>query len=158
MAQEKTQKIKENNNSLAIVVRISGLVKVRKEIEETLYRLKLRKKYAAILIDLNDKNIKGMLEKVKHYIAYGEIDKATLAKLLNARAKSIEGDKKEIKIDAEKTAEELIAGKKLKDFKLKPFFRLHPPRKGINSKLQYPKGVLGNNKKDINKLVKNMLG
>ena len=42
-------------------------------------------------------------------------------------------------------------------FKLKGFFRLHPPRKGINSKLQYPKGVLGDNKKDINKLIERML-
>jgi hypothetical protein len=40
---------------------------------------------------------------------------------------------------------------------IKPFFRLHPPRKGINSKIQYPKGVLGNNKEDINKLIERML-
>jgi hypothetical protein len=50
-----------------------------------------------------------------------------------------------------------MEGKKLADFKLKGFFRLHPPRKGIDSKLQYPKGVLGNNKKDINKLIERML-
>jgi hypothetical protein len=40
---------------------------------------------------------------------------------------------------------------------LKGFFRLHPPRKGIKSKLQYPKGVLGDNKESINKLIERML-
>ncbi|KKL95423.1 hypothetical protein LCGC14_1854700, partial [marine sediment metagenome] len=40
---------------------------------------------------------------------------------------------------------------------LKPFFRLHPPRKGIKSKLHFPKGVLGDNKEKINDLVLRML-
>jgi len=157
MTQEKTKDTGKGKDSLTVVIRISGLVKVRKEVEETLNRMRLRRKYAAVLVNLNEKNIKGMLDKVKHYVAYGEIDKATLVKLLKSRAKSIKGDKAELKIDAEKIAGDLIAGKKLKDLGLKPFFRLHPPRKGINSKLQYPKGVLGNNKKDINKLVERML-
>ena len=151
------QKTEENKNSLTIIIRISGLVKVKKPIENTLSRLKLRRKYVASLINLNDKAINGMLDKVKYYVAYGEIDKPTLIKLLKERAKSIKGNKAELKIDAEKIAGDLIAGKKLEDLGLKPFFRLHPPRKGIKSKLQYPKGVLGNNKKDINKLVERLL-
>jgi len=161
IAVQKTSKSKDkddkDNNSLTILIRISGLVKVRKEIEETLNRLKLKRKYAASLININDKNAKGMLDKIKFYVAYGEIEKITLVKLLKSRAKSIEGNKAEIKIDFEKAASDLIAGKKLKDLGLKSFFRLHPPRKGIKSKLQYPKGVLGNNKKDINKLIERML-
>ena len=40
---------------------------------------------------------------------------------------------------------------------LKPFFRLHPPRGGIKSKIHFPKGVLGNNKEKINDLVERML-
>ena len=71
-------------------------------------------------------------KKVKYYVAYGEIDKETYDQLLKARGRKVNG-------------------------KLKPFFRLHPPRKGIKSKLQYPKGVLGNNKADINKLIVRML-
>ncbi len=74
-----------------------------------------------------------MLKKVKFYVAYGPLSKDTHDKLVKAR------------------------GKKGADGKLKPFFRLHPPRKGIKSKIQYPKGVLGNNKADINKLIERML-
>tara|TARA_Y100000310_G_scaffold321762_1_gene379868 strand:- start:359 stop:844 length:486 start_codon:yes stop_codon:yes gene_type:complete len=154
---QKPEKTEKSKPSLAIVIRISGLVKVNKEIEENLNRLKLRRKYAAVLININDKNTKGMLDKVRFFVAYGEIDKPTLVKLLKSRAKSIKGEKVEVKIDAEKIADDLIAGKDLRDLGLKPFFRLHPPRKGIKSKLQYPKGVLGNNKKDINKLIERML-
>ena len=115
------------------VIRISGMVKVKKPIAETLDRLKLKRKYACVLVDEKDENIMGMVKKVKDFIAYGPIDKDTEKKLIEARGKKdVEGN-------------------------LKPFFRLHPPRKGINSKLPYPKGVLGNNKEDINKLIERML-
>jgi len=147
-----TEKINKAEK-LLVVIRISGMVKVKKDIVQTLDRMRLRRKYACVLMDGSDKNIKGMLENVKHYVAYGVIDKDTLIKLIEARAVSVEKKK----IDAEKIANELIGGKKLKELGLKPFFRLHPPRKGIKSKLQYPKGVLGNNKKDINKLIERML-
>ena len=113
------------------IIRISGMVKVSRDIENTLYKLRLRRKYSCVVINLNE-SLKGMLDKVKFYVAYGEIDKETYDKLVKARGKKVNG-------------------------KLKPFFRLHPPRKGIKSKLQYPKGVLGNNKKDINKLIERML-
>ncbi len=113
------------------IIRISGMVKVSRDIEDTLYKLRLRRKYSCVVVNLN-KSLKGMLDKVKYYVAYGEIDKETYDKLVKARGKKVNG-------------------------KLKPFFRLHPPRKGIKSKLQYPKGVLGDNKKDINKLIERML-
>ena len=146
MTNEKTQKPEEKKTekktagALTAVIRISGMVKVRE-----------------VIVDLNNKSMAGILKKVKHYVAYGEIDKTTLVKLIKARGKSIDGDKKEIKIDSEKVAEDLMNGKKLTELGLKGFFWLAPPKKGINSKLQYPKGVLGNNKKDINKLIERML-
>jgi len=147
----------KDNNKLTAIIRISGMVKVKSEIVGTLDRLRLKRKYSCILVDVSKKDIKGMLEKVKYYVAYGPISKEILIKLLKDRAKNTEGNKKEIKIDFEEVASGLMSGKKLSDFKLKPFFRLHPPRKGIKSKLQYPKGVLGNNKQDINKLIERML-
>jgi large subunit ribosomal protein L30 len=94
-----------------------------------------------------------MIEKVKHYVSFGEIEKETLIKLLKARAQRV--DKKQFK--AEEVAEELISGKSLNELGFKPFFRLHPPRKGIRSKiLAKDGGVLGHNK-EINKLVERML-
>ena len=154
MAEEKQNK---ETPKMVAVIRIAGMVKVRKDVAETLDRLKLRRKYACIIVDVSNKNIVGMLKRVKHYIAYGDIDSKTLEKLIEERAESEEGRKHKIEINAGEVAKGLMAGKKLADFKLKGFFRLHPPRKGIDSKLQYPKGVLGNNKKDINKLIERML-
>ena len=123
---------KQNNGTpkMVAVIRIAGMVKVRKDVAETLDRLRLRRKYVCVIVDANNKNIIGMLKRVKQYIAFGEIDSKILEKLIKERAESEEG---------------------------RGFFRLHPPRKGIDSKLQYPKGVLGDNKKDINKLIERML-
>ena len=154
MAEEKQNK---ETPKMVAVIRIAGMVKVRKDVAETLDRLKLRRKYACIIVDVSNKNIVGMLKRVKHYIAYGDIDSKILEKLIKERAESEEGRKHKIEINAGEIAKGLMEGKKLADFKLKGFFRLHPPRKGIDSKLQYPKGVLGNNKKDINKLIERML-
>ena len=150
---------KQNNGTpkMVAVIRIAGMVKVRKDVAETLDRLRLRRKYVCVVVDANNKNIVGMLKRVKHYIAFGEIDSKILEKLIKERAESEEGRKHKIEINAGEVVKGLMAGKKLADFKLKGFFRLHPPRKGIDSKLQYPKGVLGDNKKDINKLIERML-
>mgnify|MGYP001570506261 CR=1 FL=1 len=135
-----------------LIIRISGMVKVNKFIEETLYRLKLRRKYSATIIKPT-KDILGMIEKAKHYTAFGKVDKETLIKLMKARAQRV--DKKQFK--AEEAAEELISGKSLKELGFKPFFRLHPPRGGLkSSRHPFPEGVLGNNK-EINKLVGRML-
>ncbi len=152
---EKIKKTEEKH--LLAVIRIHGMVKVKPGIKETLNRLRLRRKYSCVLINSKNKNLIGMLEKVKFYVAFGNIEKETLIKLINERGKSAEGNKKKISIKTEEVSEGILKGKKLEDYKLKPFFRLHPPRKGINSKLQYPKGVLGNNGKEINILIERML-
>ncbi len=139
---------------MILVIRISGLVEVPIVINEALFRMRLRKKYAAVLIKDNEEN-KKLLQVVRNFVAFGTIEPKTLVKLVAARAKSV--DKKK-KIDAEKTATQLET-KSMADLGLKPFFALHPPRGGIDTKLHYPirKGVLGDNKEDINKLVEKML-
>jgi len=115
------------------VIRIKGMVKINKKIEETLFRLRLRRKYACVVLKETKENL-GMVKKVKDFVAYGEIDDATYKKLVEKRGKKIDG-------------------------KLKPFFRLHPPRRGIESKKHFGvgKGVLGNHGKEINKLIMRML-
>ena len=143
----------EHEKKLYAIIRIDGEVKVKPHIANTLFRLRLRRKYTCVLIYSQNKSQLNMIKKVKHAIAYGEIEKETLVKLLEARAQKIG----EPKFNASEIAEEVMKGKRLDELGFKPFFRLHPPRKGINSKLQYPKGVLGNNKKDINKLLERML-
>jgi len=153
------QGVGDNNKEpkMVAVIRISGMVKVRSDVAETLDRLRLRRKYSCVILNANDKNVAGMLKRVKQYIAFGDIDQKTLEKLIKERAESEMGRKHKVEANAGEVAKGLLVGKKLSDFKLKGFFRLHPPRKGIDSKLQYPIGVLGNNKKDINKLIERML-
>jgi len=136
------------------LIRISGKVGVDTGVANALYRLRLRKKYACVVLH-DSKELEGMIKKVRDFIAFGNIDKETLKELIIKRAR-LPGDKA-IKIDAEKIIEELIKGKSFEDLKIKPFFRLHPPRGGIVSKQHYPKGVLGDNKEDINKLLRRML-
>ncbi len=150
----KKNKTTEKKEKLLVVIRIEGMVKVRKDVAETLDRMRLRRKYACVLINPNDKNKMGMLRKVKQFVAYGEIDDKVLKELINARGALVD---KSGKIDSDKVTKELIGGKKLKDLGLKEFFRLHPPRKGIKSKLHFPKGVLGNNGSKINDLIGRML-
>jgi large subunit ribosomal protein L30 len=138
---------------MIIAIRISGLVEMPKEAQITLDRMRLRRKYSAILLQPTPENMK-LLQHVRNFIAYGDIDQETLSLLIEKRGASL--DKK--KIDTKKVLEQLDK-KGLEGAGLKPFFRLHPPRGGIDSKLHYPikGGVLGDNKKDINSLIRRML-
>jgi len=137
------------------IIRITGLVKLNKNMEETLSRLRMRKKYTCVLIKESEENMK-MLGNIRNFVAYGKINEETLVQLIKARAKIIGQKGKKVE-NPEKIAKELIAGKSLMDLGLKPFFGLHPARGGIESKLHYPRGVLGDHKEDINKLIMRML-
>jgi large subunit ribosomal protein L30 len=138
------------------LIRIKGLVAVNTKVEETLSRLRLRRKYACVIMMNPGKEKLGMIKRVKDYIAYGEINEETFEKLLEARGKMIDKSKK---IDVKKIITELKKGKSYEEANIKPFFRLHPPRKGIDSKKHFgvDKGVLGNNKEKINDLILRML-
>ena len=154
---EKITEKKSESGKLLAVVRIHGMVQVKYDVDEALNRLRLRRKYACVLVDSTDRTRMGMLKKARFFVAYGEIDENVLIQLIKTRGKSLSGNRKKISVSAEEVAAGLLQGKKLSDFGLKPFFRLHPPRKGINSKLQYPKGALGNHKKNINTLLERMM-
>ena len=110
------------------VIRITGEIGLRKDVVETLNRLKLRKKYSCVVFEDPAKEQLGMINKVRDFVAFGDIDEKTYKKLVEKR----------------KT-------------KIKNFFRLHPPRGGIKTKLHFPKGVLGNHKEKINELIGRML-
>ena len=135
------------------LIRIKGDVGLKKEIRETLVRLRLRRKYSCVVLNPTKEQL-GMIKKSRDFVAFGEIDKKTFEKLIDSRGQLI---KKSKKIDSKKIIEDLEKGKKYEELNLKPFFRLHPPRKGINSKLHFPKGVLGDNKEKINNLIMRML-
>lgn len=147
------------------VIRVRGRVGVRKEIKDTLEMLRLKRVNHCVVVPETPSYL-GMLKKVKDYVAYGKIDFDTFLELLKWRGRLI-GNKKlsaeQVKklgfSSLEELAKNLYDGKlKFKDIKLKPVFRLRPPKKGHKSiKLHYPKGSLGNWGKDINKLLKRMI-
>ncbi|PIN93547.1 50S ribosomal protein L30 [Candidatus Pacearchaeota archaeon CG10_big_fil_rev_8_21_14_0_10_31_24] len=135
------------------LIRISGLVEMPEKARITLDRIRLRRKYSLVLMEPTKENM-SLIQKVRNFIAYGAIDNNTLKELLEKRGQSLSGKK----IDAEKIISQ-IGKKSLTELGLKPFFRLHPPRGGIDSKVHFPirKGVLGDNKEKINDLIRRML-
>lgn len=149
-----------------LVIRIRGTVDVHRKIKETLKMLRLHKRYHAVVIP-DTPSYRGMLQVVRDYVAYGEIDAETLALLLRTRGRLVGDVKLTDEYVKEKTgyesiedfAKAVVEGKaSLKDLDgLKPVFRLHPPRKGLkNIKWHYPKGSLGYHGPEITKLAYKM--
>lgn len=150
----KTHKMKK-----IVAIRIRGLVGITEDLKRTIDVLRLRKKFSCVVLN-EEPNIIGMVKKVENNICFGEIDKETFKLLVLKRGRLI-GDKKlQIKEDAlNKFVDNFFENKaKLEDLKLKPFFRLHPPKGGFkkSTKKFYPEGVLGKNEK-IKELIKKML-
>jgi len=150
------------------VVRVRGVVGVSPEMKKTLGILRLNRNCHITLVDSRPSFL-GMLKKVRHLVAWGEVTKENILLLLSKRGKLV-GNKK---LDEEyaqkvgyKTLEELAeAVCKLKvDFRhlpdIKPVFRAHPPKKGYKGKIKKSYaagGVTGYRGKAINKLVENMV-
>ena len=134
------------NDKLVAVVRIRGRVNVRSDITETLNRLHLKRVNNMALI-YRTPSFDGMILKAANYVAYGEIDEPTLAKLLAKHAKDL-------------TTKDVMAGKiDAEKFKELMPFRLHPPRHGFKStKLSIKNGGnLGYNGEKINALITRMI-
>jgi large subunit ribosomal protein L30 len=139
---------------MIVVIRIAGQVNLSGDVKEALDRLRLRKKYSAVLLS-ESKETSKLLLGLRDFISYGKINTETLTNLIEERGMPLEPGKK---IDTKKVLTE-IDKKPLNKLGMKPFFRLHPPRKGIESKKhagEIGKGVLGENQK-INELIKRML-
>jgi large subunit ribosomal protein L30 len=152
-----------------VVVRIRGDVDVRDEIRQTLKMLRLHKVNHATLIDGVESYL-GMLQKVKDYATWGEIDVDTMEKLLSKRGR-VTGNKcvddKYMKDNSKfttirKFAEALVASKATTDDVrgLKPVFRLHPAKGGFDGKKKLSfnvGGELGYRGKKINDLIAKMV-
>jgi large subunit ribosomal protein L30 len=151
------------------VIRIRGVVGVPRKIEDTLKLLRLKRLYFCNILPETD-SIRGMLEKVKDFITYGEIDRETLIHLLRKRLRMKgEGNRKVSEEDLRKItgfnsfeefADALLSGRViLKQFEVfHPFFRLRPPSRGFKSiKEHWPKGDLGYRGKEINELLRRMI-
>lgn len=154
---------------LLAVIRVKGTVNVPRAVKDTLKMLRLYKRNHMVLVE-NSKPILGMLKKAQHYITWGEIDKETLALVLERRAR-LRGNKRLTKEalskigfnSYEELAESLLNKElKLKDIYkyIKPVFRLTPPSggfKGTIKKLYSEGGELGYRGSDINSLIRRMI-
>jgi large subunit ribosomal protein L30 len=148
------------------IIRLRGSAGINRNVEDTLQMLRLKAVNNCVIVQ-ETVDYKGMLEKVKDSITWGEIDKDVLISMLKKRLRLKSNEKineKEFKsvtgYKSEKLVDMLIGGKiKLKDLeKIEPVFRLTPPSKGFKSiKEHYPKGDLGYRGKEINELLKRMI-
>ena len=157
------------------IIRLKGQVNVPYEVEHTLKLLRLRRKYHCVLYPASLPGLKGMLDKVKDWVTWGEIDRETLIQLLYARGR-IPGGRKltddyvdeklaqlGVKGGVPALADAILGGKillhKIDNF-VKPVFRLHPPRGGFKETIKKPytqKGETGYRGPAINELIKRML-
>ncbi len=116
-------------------IRMRGVVGARKEAEDTLRMLGLKKKYNLAMLPRND-SILGMIKKAEHMLTWGEVDNELMKELKEKYGKPI---------DAQSAS-----------FSVK--INLKPPRKGLKSvKKRWPKGDVGYRGAAINDLIKRMM-
>ncbi|MDR3062634.1 MAG: 50S ribosomal protein L30 [Methanobrevibacter sp.] len=148
------------------VVRVRGTTGVKKNIADTLKMLRLHRLNHGVLVD-ETPSLNGMLQKAKDYITWGEIDEETLVEIISKRGELIGGSKVTNEYLSENTNYSSIkelANALLKsevdydEIKLKPVFRLHPPRKGYEAiRVSFNEGgTLGFRGELIKDLVKKM--
>ena len=150
-----------------LAIRIRGTINVPQRVEDTLRMLRIdRNNYATLLDDRPDYT--GMLQKAKDWITWGEPDLETIKIILEKRGEAPGGVKiseeylKELGFNGfSQLAEKLHSGEldinKLDG--IKPFFRLHPPKKGFKRSVKRPygnKGELGYRGDAINELARRM--
>lgn len=151
------QKIKmsEKQNKKIAVVRIRGGIGIKKTILDTLKMLHVYRQNYCVVIE-SSPSYMGMIRKAKDYITWGEIDDETYKLLAEKKGEGYKGRETDTKgkIKYKKFVE--IDGKKIK-----PFFRLNPPRKGFERKgikVPFSKGgALGYRGDKIDELIKRML-
>lgn len=148
----------ENKNGLIAIVRVRGLTGIHPKRKDTMLMLNLKRSNQATLVQLNESYM-GMLDEVKDYVTWGPISKPILVQMLTKRGQFGKKKLSELKTseEIEKIADELIAGKTLKQLDVNRNFRFTPPRKGWKGKKErYPRGDLGP-RETLDLLVKRMI-
>lgn len=149
------------------VVRLRSTIKTKPDIRTTLKLLNLTRNNHCTLVQ-DTPHYRGMLQVVKDYVAYGELDADIIEELLTHRGELVGGKRltdeylrehtpfSSIRELAEKLSSDELT---LKDVpNLKPVLRLHPPRKGHRGikKTYQQGGELGYHGKAIAELLHRM--
>ena len=150
------------------VIRVRGHRKINKDIEDTMCMLRLNRVNHCVIIPENEV-MKGMLQKAKDFITWGEVSPETLTKMIKARGR-LAGDKTiddayvggnspypSVDAFAQSVVKDETKYSDLKD--VKPLFRLHPPLQGYEAVKKDLKthGSLGYRGDKINALLDKML-
>lgn len=153
-----------------IVVRARSNVKVERSIRETMGMLNLTKVNHAVIIPENPQ-YKGMLQKAKDYITWGNAEAGLVERMISERGRLV-GDKPITDSDVKEHTEyssikdfaaAIVSGDAtVKDMpNMKRVFRLHPPRgpKGWGGlkRTYVVGGALGSRGDDITALVERMI-
>ena len=151
-----------------VAIRIRGLSDISQEIKDTMMMLRLTRNCHATLLD-NRPGYKGMLQKSKNCITWGEVSQKNIAKLLKKRGR-VPGDKKLTDEHAKELGYETLDALAEAIFKVevdfsslpdvKPVFRLRPPTKGFKGKIKKSfaaGGEAGYRGEAINDLLKRMI-
>ncbi len=154
MAKKTTANATGTDKKKLVVVLVRGLVGAPRQIIDTLRLLQLTRKNHCIVVEDN-LTYRGMIDKVKDYATWGEIDEDTFQELVKQRGEEFQGRTQDGKQKYNYNFEE-INGKKYKSY-----FRLNPPRKGFGRKgikvAFKAGGALGYRGEKINDLVRRML-
>lgn len=133
-------KKEKSGKEIVALIRIRGGIGLSHQVKKTFELLRLYKQNYCVILNKTETSM-GMVNRVKDYITWGEINNDVLSKLKTKRMETYtdrEGIKKE-----------------------KKFFRLHPPRRGFERKgIKTPftkGGALGYRKDKINDLLLRML-
>jgi 50S ribosomal protein L30P, archaeal len=149
------------------VIRVRGQPDVNKDIAYTMDIMNLTRVNHCVIVPENDVT-KGMLQKAKDYITWGEISESTLTDMIKVRGR-LAGDvpitdeylaKNSEFQSVEEMAKALLTDYKIRDIEeMKPVFRLHPPIKGYegNKRSYRNGGALGYRGDAINDLIARML-
>lgn len=151
-----------------LVIRIRGGIKVSREELDTLRMLNLSRANYAVFVP-KDPSFEGMLRKVSNYITWGEPTLSTVKRLLkraefNGRIKLRDENISKLGYNSlQELAEKIFRGEitlsKLKNKGLKPYLRLHPPKKGFKKTIKKPfqaGGEYGYREENINELAVRM--
>lgn len=151
-----------------VVIRVRGIPDVNRDIAHTMDLLGLNRVNHAVVVPETD-SIKGMLQKAKDYVTWGEVDQETLAAMIRARGRVAGDDSVTDDYLREKsefaTVEDMAKAIIENDYRMKdvdgakPVFRLHPPVKGYegNKRSFQNGGALGYRGAKINDLINRML-
>jgi large subunit ribosomal protein L30 len=116
-----------SNKKLAIVL-VRGLVGLNQRVRDTLQMLRLHRKNNCVIVS-DDPIMRGMLQKVKDVVTWGEVNEDTFKKLVDQRGREFLARVKDSKGKYSYNGFFELNGKKYHKM-----FALNPPRKGFGRK------------------------